>query len=84
MGPERSGSCANVVMIIDEMIYVINVGDSRAFMSIDGGAQIGVLSRDHKPEDELEKIRIQAAGGKIYRTQTFAKAGGPGEKDMYV
>ena len=58
MGPERSGSCANVVMIIDEMIYVINVGDSRAFMSIDGGAQIGVLSRDHKPEDELEKIRI--------------------------
>ncbi len=31
-------------------------------MSIDGGAQIGVLSRDHKPEDELEKIRIQAAG----------------------
>ena len=31
-------------------------------------------SRDHKPDDELEKIRIQAAGGKIYRTQTFAKA----------
>jgi len=27
-----------------------------------------VLSRDHKPDDELEKIRIQAAGGKIYRT----------------
>jgi serine/threonine protein phosphatase PrpC len=38
VGPERSGSCANVVMIIDEMVYVINVGDSRAFMSIDGGA----------------------------------------------
>jgi protein phosphatase 2C family protein 2/3 len=38
IGPERSGSCANVVMIIDEMIYVINVGDSRAIMSIDAGA----------------------------------------------
>lgn len=68
IAPERSGSCATVVMIIDEMIYVINVGDSRAIMSIDAGAQIGVLSRDHKPDDELEKIRIQAAGGKIYRT----------------
>jgi len=45
-------------MIIDEMIYVINVGDSRAMMSIDSGHQIGVLSRDHKPDDELEKIRI--------------------------
>lgn len=55
-------------MIIDDMIYIINVGDSRAIMSIDAGAQIGVLSRDHKPDDELEKIRIQAAGGKIYRT----------------
>jgi protein phosphatase 2C family protein 2/3 len=85
VGPERSGSCATVVMVIDEMIYVINVGDSRAIMSIDAGSQIGVLSRDHKPDDELEKIRIQAAGGKIYRTQTFAKAAaGPGEKDLYV
>ncbi len=85
VGPERSGSCANVVMIIDDMIYVINVGDSRAIMSIDAGAQIGVLSRDHKPDDEQEKVRIQAAGGKIYRTQTFAKAAThPGEKDLYV
>ena len=85
VGPERSGSCATVVMVIDEMIFVINVGDSRAIMSIDAGAQIGVLSRDHKPDDELEKIRIQAAGGKIYRTQTFAKASSaPGEKDLYV
>jgi len=38
VGPERSGSCANVIMIIDDMVYVINVGDSRAFMSIDSGA----------------------------------------------
>lgn len=68
MGPERSGSCATVVMIIDDMVYVINVGDSRAMMSIDAGSKIGVLTRDHKPDDELEKIRIQAAGGKIYRT----------------
>ena len=45
-------------MIIDEMIYVINVVYSRAIMSIDAGSSIGVLSRDHKPDDELEKIRI--------------------------
>jgi protein phosphatase 2C family protein 2/3 len=46
---------------------------------------VAVLTRDHKPDDELEKQRIQLAGGKIYRTQTFAKPGnGPGEKDIYV
>ena len=58
MGPERSGSCAAVVMIIDDYIYVINVGDSRTIMSIDAGSTIGVFSLDHKPDDELEKIRI--------------------------
>ena len=52
-------------MIIDEIIYVVNVGDSRAIMSIDAGAQIGVLTRDHKPDDEMEKNRIARAGGFI-------------------
>ena len=72
-------------MIIDDMAYVVNVGDSRCLMSLDAGSQIAVLSRDHKPDDEQERIRIQAAGGKIYRTQTLAKAAtSPDEKDLYV
>lgn len=37
-------------------------------MSINSGSQTAVLSRDHKPDDELERKRIQAAGGKVYRT----------------
>lgn len=32
---QRSGSCAIVVLIVGEVAYVANVGDSRAFMSID-------------------------------------------------
>ena len=82
---KHSGTTCCAVLFKGRTLFAANVGDSRAIMSIDAGAQIGVLTRDHKPDDELEKIRIQAAGGKIYRTQTFAKAASqPGEKDLYV
>lgn len=57
-GPERSGTCANVVLIVNDIIYIANVGDSRALMSIDCGESIAMISRDHKPDDEQEKIRI--------------------------
>jgi len=63
---DRSGSCAIVVLIIEEMCYVANVGDSRAVMSGDGGKRTYSLSRDHKPSDEHEKQRVLDAGGKIY------------------
>ena len=35
---ERSGSCANIVMIVEDTLYVANVGDSRTIMSIDAGS----------------------------------------------
>lgn len=35
-------------------------------MSADGGQYLINLSRDHKPNDELEQKRIIEAGGRIY------------------
>ena len=65
---DKSGSCAVCSLFVDDVCYITNLGDSRAFMSADGGKYTVALSRDHKPNDELEKDRIQKAGGRIYQT----------------
>lgn len=54
------------MLIVGDMCYCGNVGDSRATLSADGGEKILRLSKDHKPEDEDETARIEANGGKIY------------------
>ncbi|EAS02121.2 protein phosphatase 2c (macronuclear) [Tetrahymena thermophila SB210] len=62
---DRSGSCAIIVMILDDVAYTVNIGDSRAIVSLRNGQSIESLSIDHKPEDERQ--RIEAAGGKVYQ-----------------
>ncbi len=52
---DKSGSCALVVLIVGNMCYIANVGDSRAILSAKQGTQIYTLSWDHKPTDEFEK-----------------------------
>lgn len=67
---DNSGSCAIVVLIVNDICYVANVGDSRAIMSANGGKNVLELSKDHKPNEEGEAYRIIHEGGKIYQTQT--------------
>ena len=64
---EKSGSCAIVLVIIDDTIYIANVGDSRAIISCDQGRIVYALSKDHKPNDDEEKRRIYNSGGKVYQ-----------------
>jgi protein phosphatase PTC2/3 len=63
---ERSGSCAIVVLIVGEVCYVANVGDSRAVLSSETGKKLTALSRDQKPSDVDEHRRIVEAGGQVY------------------
>ncbi len=64
---DRSGSCALVMMIVDDNCYICNLGDSRAILSQGGGASRIALTRDHKPCEKLEQKRITEAGGKVYQ-----------------
>lgn len=51
---DKSGSCAIVALLVEERVFIVNVGDSRAIMSSDGGNVCLNLSLDHKPNDEIE------------------------------
>ena len=54
--------------MVEQNCFVANVGDSRAIMSAESGQKLFVLSRDHRPNEDNEKQRIQDNGGKIYQT----------------
>ena len=65
---DYSGSCAIIVLIINNQVFIANLGDSRALYSYNGGEELYQLSRDHKPNDPKEKKRIYKAGGTIFKT----------------
>ena len=67
---DRSGSCAIIVIIIENKIYVANVGDSRGLLSKNNGSEYIIITEDHKPSNENEQKRITENGGEVYQTQT--------------
>jgi hypothetical protein len=57
----HAGATAIVAVIVGKTLTVANAGDSRAVLCRDGDAF--PLSFDHKPQSEIERGRIQKAGG---------------------
>ncbi|EGR28296.1 protein phosphatase 2c, putative [Ichthyophthirius multifiliis] len=75
---DRSGSCIILLMILNDLIFVANLGDSRAVLSTNNGQKIIALSTDHKPNHPDEEKRILQNGGKIYQRQVpIINPGGP-------
>ena len=60
-------------MIIEDKAYVANSGDSRAILSAENSQLLYKLTRDHKPNEDYEKSRIEKQGGSVYQSQIIAK-----------
>lgn len=63
---DNSGSCALVAIMTENKIYIGNIGDSRAIMSVNNGNKVKQLTIDHKPNNIKEYERISKCGGKVY------------------
>ena len=67
---DNSGSCGLILLVVNNILYIGNVGDSRCLISQKNGKIQKDVTRDHKPNYPYEKERILLNGGKIYQTQT--------------
>ena len=63
---EKSGSCALALLMIGKKIYCSNAGDSRSLYSENGSKEIYQISYEHKPQNEIK--RIKKAGACINRS----------------
>ncbi|CAD8126948.1 unnamed protein product [Paramecium sonneborni] len=64
----QAGSTANVALIVGKKVYLANAGDSRAMLCRNNTPYD--LSKDHKPDIEKEKRRIELAGGFVSNGRT--------------
>jgi len=81
---DLSGSCASVVVVDANYVYIGNLGDSRVIGSFSNGRWIRQLTKDHKPDDTQELQRILKSGGGIAKQKivTYSiKAGQNGVHD---
>ena len=61
--PDQSGCTAVSALITPKHIICANAGDSRCVLGLDGVTK--PLSYDHKPNLEMERKRIENAGGSV-------------------
>ena len=74
-----SGSTCIIIFLIGSYIICSNVGDSRA-IAIKENNEIIELSKDQKPDNENEKVRIENMGGIVSQCNDLyddGKEGGP-------
>ncbi|KAK3715046.1 hypothetical protein QZH41_012112 [Actinostola sp. cb2023] len=64
----RDGSTAVSVLVADDVLYVANLGDSKALLcrcNEEGKISVVPLTKDHSPSEYNERMRIQKAGGLV-------------------
>ena len=68
---DNSGSTVCMLLLLAKKLIVSNLGDSRAILcsynELNNKWKSHQLTKDHKPYDKEELIRIEKSGGKVHR-----------------
>ena len=80
---DKSGSCALILLTVNNMLYVANVGDSRCVISCKNGKIQKDVTRDHKPNYPYERERIIKNNGTIYQSETPIDVDIDDEKNIF-
>lgn len=67
---QASGSTAVAAVWKGNKVWTANVGDSRCVIGNETNRKMVFETADHKPNEKVEKERIEAAGGEV-RSQTY-------------
>lgn len=65
---ELSGSTCTIIIIHNSILYICNIGDSKAIIS-DNKGQAYKLTVDHKPSNPIEMERITKSGGEVKKLE---------------
>lgn len=63
----KSGSTCLIAIAEQQKLTVANIGDSRGVMCDKNGKTVN-MTTDHKPNNDDERKRIEAAGGEVYES----------------
>ena len=66
---DSSGSCGIIAMIKNNQLIISNTGDSRIVLYKNG--KVFFVTKDHKPDSDIEKERIKKAGGTVYQSPSI-------------
>ena len=63
---DKSQSCDLVMIIINDVLFSINLGDSRSLYSYDTGKYLYYITRNHKSNDKIEKKELKVQVKKFF------------------
>jgi len=64
---DKSSTCALIVLIINDICYCANIGDSRALLSQSNSSKVHQITKDHRPQESSERIRLITNGAYIFK-----------------